>query len=143
MLNIPPAQKLAERVVAEVAGQLTSDDGALAILTSVHESLERALVPVVGEGGYRAIVARSVRKARAAHPCLEGVALAEADTFLEPLLARLRTEEEGTIRATTVDLMARLIELVIALVGPELTLTLLGREWPTAASDALVPAETP
>jgi hypothetical protein len=143
MLNTPPAQKLAERVVAQVAGQLTGDDGALATLTSVHERLGRVLIPVVGEGGYRAIFARSVRKARAAHPCLDGVALAAGDPFLEPLLGRLRTEEERTIRASTVDLMARLIELMITLVGPELTLTLLGREWPTAASDPLVPTETP
>jgi hypothetical protein len=143
MLNPPLAQKFAERVVAQVAGQLGGGDGALATLASLHERLGRVLVPVVGDGGYRAIFARSARKARTAHPCLAGVALGKADPFLDPLLARLRTEEEGTIRATTVALMAHLIELMTTLVGPELTLTLLRREWPAAPADALVPRERP
>ncbi|HEX4448194.1 MAG TPA: hypothetical protein VH044_15705 [Polyangiaceae bacterium] len=144
MLNSPSAQTIAEHIAVEVEGELAGIEGdrtALATLAALHQRLGRVLVPVVGDGGYRAIFARSMRKARTAYPYLEDVALAEADAFLEPLLARLGTKEEGTIRAATVALIAHLIELLVALVGPEITLTLLGREWPAATADALVPTE--
>ena len=144
MLNTPTAQKIAQRVFADVAGHLGGVDGALAALTTIHQRLDHLLVPVVGEGGFRAIFARSTRRSRTVHPCLDGVALsalAEADRFLEPLLSRLRTEEADTIRATTVAIMVHFIELLNTLVGSELTLTLLGREWPAAVADALMPTE--
>jgi hypothetical protein len=134
MLPSPPARDLAVRIFAELAGGGASADGALGALTAAHERLGRMLSAVVGDAGYRAIFSRSMRKARAVHPCLAGIVLLESEAFLEPLLARLRTEDGGTIRGVTLDILTNAIDLLGTLIGEELTMTLLEREWPIAVA---------
>ena len=129
MLPPPTAQEMAERIFAEMAGDIGSSGG-LAALTSVYERLGRMMSVVVGDAGYRAILSRSLRKAAAAHPCLAGVVLSESDAPFEPVLTRLQTEDPTAIRAAAIAILTNFIVLLGTLIGAELTLTLIGREWP-------------
>jgi hypothetical protein len=138
MPTSPPARELAERIFAETAGEVASRDDALGALTCIYDRLERTMSAVIGEAGHRAIVSRALRRARTAHPSLEGVALAESDAPLEPLRARLRPEDASTVHAVAVTITANFIELLGTLIGAELTLTLLDREWPGLSATSLV-----
>jgi hypothetical protein len=133
---------MAERVFAETAGKGDDVDEALAAFANVYERLERVLSSVLGDAGYRAILVRSLRKAEAMHPCLEGITLVEAGTFLEPLRIRLRQEEPVTIREASVTLTTYFIELLWTLIGADLTLKLLRRAWPEDITSALNLSET-
>ncbi len=132
MLIHPPARDLAEQIVAAAEVAATGDDGALATSRSVYERLGPLMSVVIGDAGYRAVLSRSVRKAAATHPCLVGIVLSESDTPHDPLLVRLKPEDAHTIRQVTVAIMTNFIELLETLIGVELTLTLLDREWPRA-----------
>jgi hypothetical protein len=122
---------MAERIFAEMAGD-AGDSGGLAALTSVYERLGQMMSVVVGDAGYRAILSRSLRKAAAAYPRLAGVVLSESDAPFEPVLTRLQTEDPAAIRTAAIAIMTNFIELLGTLIGTELTLTLLDREWPRA-----------
>jgi hypothetical protein len=128
MLTSPTAQEMAERIFAEMAGD-AGDSGGLAALTGVYERLGQMMSVVVGDAGYRAILSRSLRKAAAAHP---GVVLSESDAPFKPVLTRLQTEDPAAIRTAAIAIMTNFIELLGTLIGAELTLTLLDREWPRA-----------
>jgi hypothetical protein len=132
MLGNPSALQIAERIFARVGREGASSDDAIAALTSVYERLELAMSAVLGDEGYRAMFARCMRKAKAGNPCLQGVLLADSPRFLVPLYTRLRQENALTIQNTGAALMTHFIELLVTLIGNDLTLKLFHRVWPDA-----------
>jgi hypothetical protein len=101
---------------------------------AVTERLRPHLATLMGNAGYRALLARALKLASAEVSWLRTVKV-NADGVLEgfePLRARLTPAEfhEGRIV-----LLAQLLGLLVAFIGPALTSRLMGETWPQLAVD--------
>ena len=110
---------------AREAGAPGAPQGALPVL----EKLRPHLTTLLGNGGYRALVLRSLALATAEIPSLQAARVA-ADGRLEGfdgLEAGL--DPEGAAEGQVI-VVARLIGLLVAFIGEKLTLQLVREVWP-------------
>jgi hypothetical protein len=102
----------------------------------VTDRLRPHLATLMGHGGFRALLARALKLASAEVSWLHAVQV-NADGVLEglqPLHARLKPAE---FREGRVVLLAQLLGLLVAFIGPGLTSRLVGEIWPQLAADNL------
>jgi hypothetical protein len=100
----------------------------------VTERLRPHLATLMGNGGFRALLARALALASAEVSWLRAVQL-NADGMLEglePLHAQLKPAE---FREGRVVLLAQLLGLLVAFIGPGLTSRLVGEIWPQLSAD--------
>jgi hypothetical protein len=98
----------------------------------VHQKLFARLASLLGVGGARALLARSVKSTAVDFPTLHGLNLDKlGEGPAELLAAFLRAESPATATAIAVMLCARLLALLATLIGERLTLQLLQSAWPT------------
>jgi hypothetical protein len=100
----------------------------------VTERLRPHLATLMGNGGFRALLARALVLAGAEVSWLRAVRV-NADGTLEGLEtphARLKPSE---FREGRIVLLAQLLGLLVAFIGPALTSRLLGEVWPQLAAD--------
>jgi hypothetical protein len=95
----------------------------------VTEKLRSHLAALMGLGGFRALLSRALVLASAEAPWLSAVHVKADGTLegLEPLHARIGPAEflEGRVV-----LLAQLLGLLVAFIGPNLTSRLAGEIWP-------------
>jgi hypothetical protein len=124
------AQRLIQYETPKNAPSETPDTATL----GVTERLRPHLATLMGNGGYRALLARALKLASAEVSSLRAVEV-NADGVLEgfePLRARLTPAE---FHESRVVLLAQLLELLVAFIGPALTSHLMGEIWPQLAAD--------
>jgi hypothetical protein len=100
----------------------------------VTDRLRRQLATLMGNGGFRALLARALALASAEVSWLHAVQV-NADGTLEGFAiphARLKPAE---FREGRVVLLAQLLGLLVAFIGPVLTSRLMGEIWPQLAAD--------
>ena len=115
---------------AELArGGGTSDsDAAQQIMKRLYDELATLL----GPAGFDALVARSLMLARRVHPTLAGVSVASGGTLVglgDPPGERVE-RAQGALA-----IVAHFIELLVVLVGADLTMVLMRDIWPLPAEE--------
>lgn len=91
------------------------------------QEAERRLVPIIGEGGFRILFARSLHLTRRDFPWLARVPLATRRPFAD-LQASLAHEKPEQAKAGSRALLATFTGLLHALIGEALTNRLIGSE---------------
>ena len=102
----------------------------------VSDKLRPHLTTLVGNAGYRALLARALTLASGEVPWLRGLHVKADGTFegLEELHAKLDADE--FIQGRSV-LVAQLLGLLVAFIGESLTLRLVQEIWPRVPLDDL------
>ena len=98
------------------------------------ERLRPHLATLMGNGGFRALLARALTLASAKVTWLRAVRVNPDGALegLEQLQARL---EPADFLEGRVVLLAQLLGLLVAMIGPGLTLRLVGEVWPQLSAD--------
>jgi hypothetical protein len=127
----PQMRSIAERLIDyETARKDAPEPGNTASFL-VTERLRPQLATLMGNAGFRALLARALALASAEVSWLRAVQV-NADGTLEPLHARLKP---GEFREGRIVLLAQLLGLLVAFIGPGLTLRLAGEIWPQLSAD--------
>jgi hypothetical protein len=130
----PQMQSIALRLINY---EMPGNDSAATANTAKFQETERLrphLATLMGNGGFRALLARALALASAEVSWLRTVQV-NADGALEGLEtphARLKPAE---FREGQVVLLAQLLGLLVAFIGPALTSRLMGEIWPQLAAD--------
>lgn len=111
---------------AREAGALGAPPGAF----PVPEKLRPHLTTLMGNGGYRALLLRSLALATAEVPSLQAARVA-ADGRLEGFEGPEAGMDRDGLAEGRVIVVAQLIGLLVAFIGEKLTLQLVREVWPT------------
>jgi hypothetical protein len=124
------AELLIQYETPKKAGSGIADTATIA----VTERMRPNLATLMGNGGYRALLARALKLASAEVSWLRAVEVNADGAFegFEPLHARLTPAEFHEGRVV---LLAQLLGLLVAFIGPALTSRLMGETWPQLAAD--------
>jgi hypothetical protein len=98
------------------------------------ERLRPHLATLMGTGGFRALLARALVLASAEVSWLRKVTV-NADGTLEGLEMPHAQLKPAEFRDGQVVLLAQLLRLLVAFIGPVMTLRLMGEIWPQLAAD--------
>jgi len=98
------------------------------------ERLRPHLATLMGNGGFRALLARALVLAGAEVSWLRKVQV-NPDGTLEGLATLHAQFKPGEFRDGQVVLLAQLLRLLVAFIGPVMTLRLMGEIWPQLAAD--------
>ena len=126
----PQMRSIAERLIQYETPKKDASGTADAATLAVTERLRPHLATLMGNGGYRALLARALKLASAEVSWLRTVQV-NADGVIEgfePLRARLIKPAE--FHEGRVVLLAKLLGLLVAFIGPGLTSRLVGEIWP-------------
>src|SRR5450631_1936120 len=96
------------------------------------ERLRPHLATLMGNGGFRALLARALASAEVSW--LRKV-IVNADGALEGLETPYAQLKPAEFRDGQVVLLAQLLRLLVAFIGPVMTLRLMGEIWPQLAAD--------
>lgn len=119
----------AKRLLATEAAGASSVKTAAATTFPVTNKLRPHLTILVGKGGVRALLARALVLASAEIPWLQA-AQVNADGDLEGLEALAADLDPVEFFEGRVVLLAQLLGLLVAFIGPSLTSQLIGEIWP-------------
>ena len=127
MILPPQTRDLAQSLIAhEVAAGNTSEPMELAAFR-VCETLRGPVSALMGNDGFRALLARALALARAEAPCLSAVQVA-ADGSLQGLDELGRQMDKDQVREGGVVLIARLLGLLLTFIGEAMTSRLVTSE---------------
>ncbi len=132
----PKLRDFAERLIAwETRGKKSSETKTPAACL-VGEKLRPHLATLMGNVGFRALLSRALALANAEVPWLRAVHVKADGSFegLDELAAQVGPEK---IFEGCVVLLARLLGLLVALIGEDLTLRLVREVWPKSSLDNL------
>jgi hypothetical protein len=100
----------------------------------VTERLRPHLATLMGNGGFRALLARALVLASEEVPWLRDIQVS-GEGSLQGLTTPHPRLKPAEIREGQIVLLAQLLGLLVAFIGPGLTLGLLGEIWPELAGD--------
>jgi hypothetical protein len=129
-------RSIAERLIHyDTAGHDSSEAAGTATF-HVTERLRPHLATLMGNAGFRALLARALALASAEVSWLRAVQINADGTLegLETLHGRLKPAE---FREGRIVLLAQLLGLLVAFIGPGLTSRLVGEIWPQLSADKL------
>jgi hypothetical protein len=132
----PQMRSIAQILIQYETPKKDASETADAVIFRVTDRLRPHLATLMGNGGFRALLARALKLASAEVHWLRAVQV-NADGVLEglePLHARLKPAEFHEGRVV---LLAQLLQLLVAFIGPALTARLMGEIWPQLAADNL------
>ena len=125
----PQMRSFAKRLLAtEIAG-MRPGEAADATLFPVTDKLRPHLTLLMGKGGVRALLARALVLASAEMPWLSA-AQVNANGDLDGLEALAVGLDPTEFFECRVVLLAQLLGLLVAFIGPNLTSRLIGEVWP-------------
>jgi hypothetical protein len=117
----------------ETPGNSSSETTDTAIF-QVTDRLRPHLATLMGNGGFRALLVRALALASAEVSWLRAVQV-NADGTLEGLEAPHAHLKPAEFREGRVVLLAQLLGLLVAFIGPGLTSRLVGEIWPQLSAD--------
>jgi hypothetical protein len=132
----PQMRSIAVRLIHYEAPGDDSSETSNTATFRVTERLRPHLATLMGNAGFRALLARALALAGAEVSWLRAVQISTDGTLegLETPHARLKPAE---FREGRVVLLAQLLGLLVAFIGPGLTSRLVGEIWPQLAADNL------
>jgi hypothetical protein len=130
----PQMRSIAQRLIKyETPGKDPSETTDTSIFR-VTDRLRPQLAMLMGNGGFRALLARALALASAEVSWLREVRV-KADSTLEGLAALHASLKPAEYREGRVVLLAQLLGLLVAFIGPALTSRLMREIWPQLAAD--------
>ena len=127
-------RSIAQRLIRYETQGKGSSETTDALSFRVIDRLRPQLATLMGHGGFRALLARALALASAEVSWLHGVQV-KADGTLEGLATLHASLKPADFREGRVVLVAHLLGLLVAFVGPALTSRLMGEIWPQLAAD--------
>lgn len=127
-------RSIAERLIEYETQTKASAATANSANFQVTERLRPHLATLMGNGGFRALLARALKLAGAEVAWLRTVQV-NADGTLEGLPTPHARLTPAEFREGRVVLLAQLLGLLVAFIGPALTSRLLAEIWPQLAAD--------
>jgi hypothetical protein len=119
--SAPPERELARRLVVREIGEQDTPTATLAATDRVLRQLDEHLARWFGRDGSRAVLARGLDRARAAHPLLTDATLARSDERLLIALAeRARDASPEEVREALMATIAAVIALLTRLIGGDM-----------------------
>jgi hypothetical protein len=127
----PQLKSLAQRLLAHEAKKSPSPGKLAEALEVCCQRLHKRLDPLVGAGGFRALLERALFLAKKEHPWLEGVEIqaypgCELKALNEAMTGRQSTE----IRETLTIILANVIWLLVTFIGEDIVYGLIEEAWP-------------
>lgn len=116
----------------------TPNKDAAAHTATVHvtDKLRPHLATLMGRGGFRALLVRALKLAGAEVSWLRAIEVG-VDGTLEGLAAPFARLTPAEFREGRIVLLAQLLGLLVAFIGPALTGRLVGEIWPQLAADKM------
>ncbi len=133
----PELRSFAKRLIAHETKRNTISDTKIPAACRASEKLRPNLAALMGNIGFRALISRALALANADVPWLQAVHIKNDGSFegFEDLGARVEPGE--SFEGCTV-LLSHLLGLLVAVIGEELTLRLVGDVWPELSPNDLV-----
>ncbi|MDB4877931.1 MAG: hypothetical protein JWM41_4377 [Gemmatimonadetes bacterium] len=132
----PVARDTARRLLArEVAGAGEPESAGLAmqaLCTRITENLRRS----VGDDGYNALLVRVLGPTDEADPVLLALRSSHAVGSLDAVVAGVASHGVPTVTAALEALLARLLDVLGSLVGPDMALSLLDLDGPPSSASS-------
>jgi hypothetical protein len=129
-------REFAERLIAYETRENNSSETKPLAAFLVDERLRPHLATLMGSLGFRALLSRALLLANAEVPWLRAVHV-KTDGSLEGLNElKAHVGPEDFFKGSVV-LLAQLLELLVTLIGEDLTLRLVGEIWPTLSLNNL------
>jgi len=110
------------------AGDAHDADVAQRIMVRLHGALGK----LIGPAGFDVLVARSLVVARRAHPVLVGIMAGPGGTFIG---FDKGERDRVALQEGAMAIVAHFIELLVVLIGEDLTMRLLRDVWPTVEEE--------
>ena len=132
----PKTRHLAKRLIFCEAKASKASESSRATAFDVCEKLRPQLVTLMGNGGFRAILMRALTLARAEISWLNGVEV-KADGAMENLTDQQPQPGSEEFLEGRIVLVARLLGLLGAFIGENLTLRVVVEVWPKLPLDDL------
>jgi hypothetical protein len=130
-------RQLAERVLTSTEGSRADSTVLGASARRAYEDLGHLLIPLIGQAGTNALIARAVHLARPEYPCLTPVEnLEQTPEIFEHVAASLERQDPGVALEAAAAVLATLAGLLVTFIGESLTMRLLRQAWPDGFSDA-------
>ena len=125
----PRMRRFAKHLIVSDALTNNASDTGRAEVFPVTDTLRPHLAMLMGDGGVRALLARALALAKAEVPWLRAVNV-NADGDLEGLVAIGSLLDPAEFLEGRVVLLAQLLGLLVAFIGPSLASRLVGEFWP-------------
>jgi hypothetical protein len=127
----PQLKSLAQRLLVHEANKSPNPAKLAEDLEVCGQRLHKRLDPLVGAGGFRALLERALFLAKKEHPWLEGVEIqaypgCELKALNEAMTGRQSTE----IRETLTIILANVIWLLVTFIGEDIVYGLIEEAWP-------------
>jgi len=127
----PELKNLARRLLAHEAKKSPSPVKLAEALEVCCQRLQKGLDPLIGAGGFRALLDRAFYLTKKEHSWLEGVALEDYPSCeLRALREQINGQEAAVISETFTVILANIIWLLVTFIGEDITLGLLAEAWP-------------
>lgn len=130
----PHMRSIAQRLINYERPANASTEATDTAIFQVTERLRPHLATLMGNAGFRALLARALALAGAEVASLRAIQV-NADGTLEGLKTLQARLTPAAFREARVVLLAQLLGLLVAFIGPVLTLRLLGEIWPQLEAD--------
>jgi hypothetical protein len=130
----PQLRSLAKSLIAQETSEKSADVSAA---FHVIEKLRPQLANLMGNGGFRALLARALALAGAEVSWLNAVR-ANADGTFDGLEALQSQTDPAEFLEGKIVVLAHLIGLLVALIGPNLTATVVADIWPKLRATILL-----
>lgn len=138
--------EIAKRLLAQECGSGGDAEEHAAAAVRVYETLSRALAPVIGAAGVRALFARSVRLASTEFPCLGEIPMTaeppeDGVQVAERLVGCLRKLKPAAGSEVAAGLFAVLLGLMTKFIGERLVLQIVTTAFPALGEADTGPKE--
>lgn len=132
----PQMRNFAKRLMASETRVDGSSEAKTPAVFHGPEKLRPYLATLMGTGGFRALLSRALALASAEVPWLRAVHV-KADGALDGPPSLHEELDPGETLEGSIVLLAQLLGLLVAFIGPNLTVRLVGEAWPQALLDDL------
>ena len=125
----PQIRNFAERLSVFETRRNKSAGAKTPVVFESFEKMRPQLVPLMGTGGFQVLLARALALARSEVPWLRAVQVNEDGSLAGLEAVRAQTDPAEFLEGGVV-LLSRLLGLLVAFIGENLTLRLLREAWP-------------
>ncbi|HKG96295.1 MAG TPA: hypothetical protein VKA97_00675 [Pyrinomonadaceae bacterium] len=127
----PELKNLARRLLAHEAKKSPSPVKLAEALAVCCQRLHTGLDPLIGGGGFRALLDRALYLAKKEHSWLNGVGIEDyPGCELKTLREAMNGKEPAVINETFTVILANVIWLLVTFIGEDIALGLIEEAWP-------------
>jgi hypothetical protein len=138
----PQLRELARRLLAHVPKKSRSPAALAEAMEGLCRLLHARLDPLIGAGGYRALLARALHLAQKEFPWLDAVRVRELPACdFQDLRGAVKGQDAATVREAFALVLANIIWLLVTFIGEDIAFGLVEEVWPEAETAAAVSAE--